>query len=429
MQQTVARRYQPAPYNQEEDAHIPRNLNKTDYIPASIFEIEISEALPIISTFRAETKEHYQRAWCVVRLHTQPLGVLELTTEDDIMTPQHYIPYIWNSFGEQINEHLSQDKLPTVDALTSKGIQTTSVPACRTAYEQFLAQAPFVSVVIATHDRPDSLTWCLQSLLALRYPRYELIIVDNAPSTAKTRELVEQAQQEAPWLRYLREDRPGVSWARNKGIDVAKGTIIVFTDDDVVVDTNWLGEMVRAFTYTDDVQCITGIVLPLEIETPAQCLFERYGSFPHNFKQEFFNMGKYRAKNLLFPFTAGSFGAGASMAFRADFIRSLGGFDPALGGIGPSKCGQDIDTFFNVIISGHTLVYTPSALLYHQHRRTIIALQKQIFNYGIGFTAYLTKNLLRRPDCCYACSSSFLWACIVCSKHAQNAITNKQPER
>ena len=188
----------------------------------------------------------------------------------------------------------------------------------------------------------------------------------------------------------------------------AKGEIIAFTDDDVLVDAHWLTELVRGFSSAEDVLCTTGAILPLELETPAQRLFERYGAFPHMFKQRIFNMGKHHPRTFLFPFVAGSFGAGASMAFTASFIRHLGGFDPALGGDGPSRNGQDIDTFFNVIIQGHTLVYNPTAILYHQHRRTFTGLRKQVYNYGVGFTAYLTKNICRRPALSLRLRSMFL---------------------
>jgi O-antigen biosynthesis protein len=79
------------------------------------------------------------------------------------------------------------------------------------------------------------------------------------------------------------------------------------------------------------------------------------------------------------------------MAVRAAFLRSVGGFDPAL------KCGLDIAVFFQVIKQGHTLVYEPAALAYHAHRRSYAELRNQIYDYGVGLTAYLTKNILEHP--------------------------------
>jgi GT2 family glycosyltransferase len=400
MQKTplLGRHPNPTPCTQAELLDMPPGIDAANYPPVRIIEIDLGEALPLLPAINEETGERYQHAWCLVRLHSQPLGVIELDFEDHVLAPERYAQHIWTALQTQINDHLRTDDLPPILELSSDGIPGAFTPACIVAREEFVANAPFVSVVVPTHDRSDHLTSCLHSLLALHYPRYEIIIVDNAPTTVATLELVQQVQEEAAHLHYIREDRPGVSWARNRGIASAKGEIIAFTDDDVVVDAHWLTELVRAFGYAEDVQCTTGAILPLELETPAQCLFERYAAFPRVFKPRIFNMGKHHPRTPLFPFVAGSFGAGANMAFRASFIRHLAGFDPALGGDGPSRNGQDIDTFFNVIIQGHALVYNPAAFLYHQHRRTFSGLRKQVFRYGVGFAAYLTKNICQRPS-------------------------------
>src|SRR6266404_1117746 len=59
--------------------------------------------------------------------------------------------------------------------------------------------------------------------------------------------------------------------------------------------------------------------------------------------------------------------------------------------------GEDLDVFFRVIMGGYRLVYEPASLLYHLHRRDYAHLRKQIYSYGVGFTAYLTKCLLDDP--------------------------------
>src|SRR5205814_5533882 len=117
-----------------------------------------------------------------------------------------------------INEHLQKDGLPTLSGLDERGITSPRTPVCLEERERFLADAPFVSIIVPTRDRPERIATCLRSLLALQYPRYEVIIVDNAPATTATAELIQQTYQEVPQVRYLREDRPGPSAARNCGI-------------------------------------------------------------------------------------------------------------------------------------------------------------------------------------------------------------------
>src|SRR6266700_4680764 len=376
------------------------NMTSTiDFVPLRTMEIELAQPLPIISAFDDRTQRYYQRASCLVRLHTQPLGVIEIQLEQNKVHPHEYAERIWCNLHAQINAHLAQDGLPAVTELNAYGLTSSAMPHCIEERERFLASAPFVSVIIPTHDRPDRLALCLKSLMALHYPQYEVIVVDNAPSTNATADLVQSLSESVPSLHYVREDRPGPSWARNRGIMVAKGAILAFADDDVVVDPYWLVELVRSFSLADDVGCVTGLLLPLELETFAQFLFEEHGGFNRGFTSRIFkrNMGKNSLPMPFHPYAAGRFGTGASMAFTSGFLRSMGGFDPSLGGNGPSRNGQDIAVFFQVIMQGYKLVYQPRALAYHLHRRDYAGLRKQIYNYGIGFTAFLMKSVLENP--------------------------------
>jgi Glycosyltransferase like family 2 len=158
-----------------------------------------------------------------------------------------------------------------------------------------------------------------------------------------------------------------------------------------------------------NVACVTGLILPLELETPAQFLFEAYGSFTRGFSRRIFDLREHRWNKPAYPYIVGACGAGASMAFTAAFLQKEGGFDPAL----PS--GEDNAVFFRAIIHGYRLVYEPASLVYHQHRRGYPDLQKQLHGYGEGFTAYLTKIIIDHPllifDCLnkFARSWLFLW--------------------
>ena len=118
---------------------------------------------------------------------------------------------------------------------------------------------------MCTRDRPLALRSCLESLQALDYPlsRYEVIVVDNASREATTRELAFQAG-----FRCVREEKPGLDNARNCGAASATYDIVAYTDDDVRVDPGWLKGIARGFAYGDSV-CVTGLICPLELETPS----------------------------------------------------------------------------------------------------------------------------------------------------------------
>jgi glycosyltransferase involved in cell wall biosynthesis len=236
----------------------------------------------------------------------------------------------------------------------------------------------------------------------MEYPAFEVIVVDNAPKTRVTEEFLATYYPNHPIIRYVREDHPGQSWARNRGVVEARGEMVVYTDDDVVVDRFWLAELIKGFTLTDRVACVTGFVMPMELETHAQALFEQSGGFSKSgMQRRIYDLDTHRPTepplSLIYPFTSGLFGSGNNMAFRTDFLREIGGFETALGP-GVYAFGEDLLSFFEVIARGYRLVYEPSAICYHKHREDYAGLCTQIFNYGTALTAYPTWILLNYPQ-------------------------------
>ncbi len=374
-----------------------KQTNIKQYTPARMLEIELGQPLPTLSTFDEKIGHSYERAYCLVRLHTQPLGMIELRLDKREMPANMYAQHIWNALSEKILEHLQEDGLPLVTGLDAQGLCSVNTPRCIEERQSFFAAAPFVSVIVPTHERTEQIRDCLRSLVSLDYPAYEVIVVDNAPVTSATADFIQQTYGDVPRIRYMREDRLGASLARNRGILAAGGEILAFTDDDAVVDPCWLIELARAFSSAGDVACVTGLVLPIEMETAAQFWFEEYGGFSKNFTARIFDMAQPPPDLPLHPYTAGQFGSGVSTAFTAAFLRSVNGFDTALGPGVPACAGEDLALFFQVVMHGHKLVYTPTALLYHLHRRDYAGLRQQMYNYGIGLSAYLTKNVYDAP--------------------------------
>src|SRR5581483_3424169 len=114
-------------------------------------------------------------------------------------------------------------------------------------------------------------------------------------------------------------------------VAAATGSLLAFIDDDVVVDHVWARELRQTHSRHPAADCITGSILPLELETPSQALFEQFASFNKGFAQRTFSLAAPPDDVPLFPYTAGHFGTGANFAFKADSLRSLGEFDTALG--------------------------------------------------------------------------------------------------
>jgi hypothetical protein len=137
--------------------------------------------------------------------------------------------------------------------------------------------------------------------------------------------------------------------------------------------------------------------MPTELQTPAQVALESHGHFSKGFQQRVFDLGSHRPDDPLFPFTAGRLGSGANMSFDRDALHDIGGFDTAIGTGTVARGGDDLAAFFGVIAAGHRLVYQPTALVWHRHRRDLESLANQAYGYGVGLGAYLTSALANHP--------------------------------
>ena len=368
-----------------------------DFQPIQILEVDISKPLPSIPAVNPDNRHKYHRAMGLIRIHTQPIGVVELNFGNAGLSPDECAQQIWDGLCQAITEHMQRDELAAITELSAAGLAYTDTPLCLREREAFLADAPFVSIVVATRDRPESLAVCLKALMNLDYPNYEIIIVDNAPATTTTADFIKRTYGNVAKVRYVHESRPGLSNARNRGLEAVKAEIVAFTDDDTVVDSYWLVELVKGFQITSKVGCVTGLILPAELETPTQLWSEQSSGFNKGFRRHIFDLEKNRPKTWLYPYSAGMFGVGASMAFTMSALRDIGGFDPALGVGTPAMGGEDLAAFFQIIQMGYAIVYEPTALLYHRHRREYEAYRRQVYSYGVGLTAYLTKCIFDHP--------------------------------
>ncbi|MDQ6606084.1 MAG: glycosyltransferase [Actinomycetota bacterium] len=373
-------------------------------------DVELSEPLQSISAQSADGSGAYPRALCLIRLHGVPLGLIDLDLaspaspfngdgpapgDGGSITPEQLARRVWEHLGPEIRDHLRADGLPLPQSILPGGLPVPNGTACGAEREAVRASGRPVSIVVATRDRPASLGTCLRSLVDLDYPDYEIVVVDNAPNGDETRQLV-TGREFAGRVQYLREDRRGLAAAHNRGLASVAGEIVAFTDDDVVADQLWLLELVRGFRLAEGVACVTGLIVPAELETEAQLVAERLWGFNKGFAARVFD-GTTHGGDPLYPYAAGKFGSGANMAFATAELRARGGFDPRIGIGTPARGGDDLSAFFTVIASGHRLVYNPGAVVRHRHHAEYGALRRQAFNYGVGLTAYLTKTVADDP--------------------------------
>ena len=367
------------------------------FTPIRMVQIEIGEPIAAIAAAHDRRGRVYTRAWALVRLHDEPLGMIELALPDGALPAYALADETWKRLGPQIDAHLRADGMAGLTSLRATGVTGEGRPRCLVDRDRAVAESPPISVIIATRDRSDSLALCLGAFDEVDYPNYQIVVVDNAPSSEATAELIAGRYAGDPRIHYVREPHPGLGWAHNCGLQHATGEYIAFTDDDVIVDRHWLSELLRGFAMGDNVGCVTGLVVPQEIETSSQYWFDTHSGFNKGFRRRVFDMGPNRPQDRLFPWRSSMFGTGANMAFRASALRSVGGLDPVLGPGTLAKNGEDLDIYFRIIEAGYQLVYQPAAMVNHLHRADYPALRDQFYTYGVGFTAYLTKLVLAHP--------------------------------
>jgi glycosyltransferase involved in cell wall biosynthesis len=348
-------------------------------MPYSIIELEVTQPLSTICTSGDDTG-----IALVLRRKDRPIGFLmQSRPAKTVLTPEELAQLLSQEIGTKLlQESIREELFPPANQ------------------DQF----PTLTVAICTKDRPENVVRCLEHLLNVETPNhvllqktlenpsgFEILVVDNAPSDEQTRELVATFAG----VRYVREPKAGLDFARNRALQEATSEIIAYLDDDVTVDRQWLNGLIEAWAENPDAAAFTGLVLPYELDTEAQILFEKRGGFGRGFEK--IRYGQVLPGNPLYPCGAGIFGAGCNMAFRREVLLKVGGFDEALDTGGPLPGGGDLDIFYRVIQAGYPLVYEPKYLVFHQHRRELAELRRQYWSWGLGFMAFVVKSYRQDP--------------------------------
>lgn len=325
----------------------------------------------------------------LVRLHGEPIGYVTVKAPAHADDLGALLDAVWLELAPAIQAHLRSEAIEAPAG--------SRVPPAAGHCPNAIEPDALVSVVVCTRDRAQMLEHCLDRLAMVSYPAVEFIIVDNAPSDESTRAVVQRITARDPRFRYEREPRPGLSCARNRGLAAARGAYVAYTDDDVSVDRRWVHGVVKGFRRRPDVWCVTGLVCTASITNAAESYFDaRTASWSARCTPQLFDMSPGSRRGALYPYSAGIFGTGASFAFKRRVLNELGGFDEALGAGTRTRGGEDLDAFVRILRAGGAIAYEPAALVWHHHRADAASLSRQMYGYGTGLAAFLTKLLVQR---------------------------------
>ncbi|OHB68797.1 MAG: hypothetical protein A2Y77_17230 [Planctomycetes bacterium RBG_13_62_9] len=240
-----------------------------------------------------------------------------------------------------------------------------------------------ITVSIQTFNNADTLARTLESLRSLRRPpevEHEILVVDNNSTDNTSQVLDAYAKALTPRLRSVFEPQQGLSHARNRALREARGEIVSFIDDDVIVDPDWLGAVASAFQeHSADIvggrsYLIYPAVKPAWLTEAHERLLSRldYGDKVIVGIQE-----------QLF---------GLNFSVRRDVALRVGGFDPAVGRLGRSLgCGEEKDLQDRIVEAGGLVVYEPRAVVGHVVRPE--RLTKKWFLKRVGHSAMSAQRM------------------------------------
>lgn len=280
------------------------------------------------------------------------------------------------------------------------------------------------SVIVCTHNRAKSLANTIYALLCQEYPleKFEILVVDNG-SIDDTKEVVESIKQKANVpLHYIFEERIGLSYARNTGVDKARGQVVCFTDDDALPGKHWLKNILLAFE-DDSVAVAGGDVYPVwpgaqKPEWLHKYLYKYLGIVDFYFSE---------MTELSYP----EYPYGVNIAFRRRVVVDLGGFSIDLGRSGDFLLsGEEIELCQRIHKGGYKIVYMPDAVVDHViaeerinkewflQRAFSQGTSKADIEFGVGCNTNLVRLFFKRACICVA--SGLAW--VICSVLLQKKI-------
>jgi GT2 family glycosyltransferase len=215
---------------------------------------------------------------------------------------------------------------------------------------------PHISVIVCTYNGTATLRACLESLQTLSYPNYEVLLVDDG----STRDIASIAQ-DYPGVRYLRQNHAGLSVARNFGAGQAAGEILVYTDDDCLVEEDWLKYLISGFDDPRWVACGGPNIPPPPRNATEAVVAAAPGAPAHVL------LNDIEAEHL----------PGCNLAIRKTALEAIGGFRPVY-----RVAGDDVDICWRLREAGGHLRFVPGAMVWHHRRYTLRGYLRQQSGYG-----------------------------------------------
>jgi glycosyltransferase involved in cell wall biosynthesis len=256
------------------------------------------------------------------------------------------------------------------------------------------------TILVCTRNRAQALGPCLDAIAgaiaAVPQASVELVVVDNGSTDATPQVLRDWADRTSAPVRIIREERPGLSIARNTGVRAAAGRLIIFTDDDCRPAQDYLVDVFAHDRADGDQLVLRGG--RVELGDPADLPFTILtGREARRFHKD---TAPVRGEHL------GGLILGANMVCRRAVFEKIGLFDERFGAGGPLRAGEDSDFMFRAYLAGIAIEYVPDMVIRHFHgRRESADIQRLIGAYDEAEGSIYLKFWRRDP----ALVRQFFW--------------------
>jgi glycosyltransferase involved in cell wall biosynthesis len=247
-----------------------------------------------------------------------------------------------------------------------------------------------ITLVVSTRNRVHDLPDLFDSLRENDGDLFELLVVDQSTNEDSKRYIEEYLKKYPDFdLRLVTTDTKGLSISRNIGIANAKYDVILFTDDDCVIDKNFISNVAKVFedsevqAYCGRVEpyIAEGTVMPKNYEPVACVLRKEKKIFSELHSNDFFTIG-----------------SGNNMAYRKKLFEKIGVFEPKLGAGGKLKSAEDIEFFYRILKNRISITYSPDPFVYHKQWRRTSTLISTSYMYFFGIGAVLWEKALRGDE-------------------------------
>lgn len=231
-----------------------------------------------------------------------------------------------------------------------------------------------ISVVIPTKNRPEKIGSCINSIVKNTINSNEILIIDQS-HTSQTQFIIKRFAD--PKVRYFHFPKGGKASALNYGISRAKGNIICFTDDDCLVDKNWLKNILLSFEKNPSCKGVFGRVLPYQSSKRRKngllcpCTFN-----------------KTKQKLIVHPtYHAEAVGYGNNMAYQREIFNQIGFFKTWLGPNSIGSNAEDAEFALRTLLLGYQILYSPNVIVWHNKWLSKHQMNQQRLSYIRGENA------------------------------------------